>query len=463
MDNIIASIVDAYAIIMNTLSEYPIAQGAVATTLGIAVSAGVGIILWKGPVYIYNLFKRQFVTTLRFNSHGTGWSDAQQVQFNALLNWYSKTWWFKLSRVITLNMIRSSEYVIGPGAGNHFFMFKGRLFIMSIEELSVHGDVRSKYVVNVHMLGRSHKVINALMDSFLVVKKNQYKTIDAYISSSSTDWEYGGEIKERSIDTIILPEEVYNKIFQKSIEFVKNADWYYKRGISYKLTYLLYGEPGTGKSSIAKTLASYLKRDLYIVSSNTSPNILIKLFQKASGGIVLIEDIDAFGYTKSRSGEENNIKNESNVPGIKYSDDKKSSNGEQMNNTHKSDNVQNKFQSVLDDINDSVLSGLLNALHGVVDMDDVIIIMSTNHPEKLDPALIRDGRVDERVHIPRLSDAEIKRYIKLFFPDYIIDNNEVFEPLPGATVQKAFLNNKNSVDDFIKSLKSIKPITKEYM
>lgn len=463
MNNIIASIADAYAIIMNTLSEYPIAQGAVATTLGIAVSAGVGIVLWKAPVYLYKIFKNQFFTWLVFNSHGTGWDDAQQVQFNSLLNWYSKTWWFRLSRVMTLNMIRQSDYVIGPGAGTHFFIFKYRLFIMHIEEKDVIGDTRTKYKVYIQMLGRNHKKLYELMDTFLDLKDNAYKTIDVYISGTNSDWEYGGEIKERSIDTIILPEEVYNKIFQKSIEFVKNADWYYKRGISYKLTYLLYGEPGTGKSSIAKTLASYLKRDLYIVSSNTSPNILIKLFQKASGGIVLIEDIDAFGYTKSRSGEENNIKNESNVPGIKYSDNKKSSNGKQMNNTHKSDNVQNKFQSVLDDINDSVLSGLLNALHGVVDMDDVIIIMSTNHPEKLDPALIRDGRVDERVHIPRLSDAEIKRYIKLFFPDYIIDNNEVFEPLPGATVQKAFLNNKNSVDDFIKSLKSIKPITKEYM
>lgn len=456
MSDIISSIANAYGSIMNTLSEYPVAQGAVATTLGIAVSAGVGIILWKGPVYIYNLFKRQFVTTLRFNSHGTGWSDAQQVQFNALLNWYSKTWWFKLSRVITLNMIRSSEYVIGPGVGNHFFMFKGRLFIMSIEELSVHGDVRSKYVVNVHMLGRSHKVINALMDSFLVVKKNQYKTIDAYISSSSTDWEYGGEIRERSIDTVILPKDVHDAIFKRSLEFTKNADWYYSRGISYKLTYLLYGEPGTGKSSIARTLASYLGRDLYIVSPSTTPSILLTLFQKASGGIVLIEDIDAFGYTKSRSGE-NDIKGE-----LSSKDNASKSNNDSVKHSASIDDTEH-LRSIIDDMNSSTLSGLLNALHGVVDMDDVIIIMSTNHPEKLDPALIRDGRVDERVHVPRLGDAEIKQYIKLFFPDYVIDDNIVFEPLPGATVQKAFLNNKTNVEGFIKSLKDIKPITKEYM
>merc|ERR1712187_1052810 len=42
------------------------------------------------------------------------------------------------------------------------------------------------------------------------------------------------------------------------------------------------------------------------------------------------------------------------------------------------------------------LSGILNALDGVVDSPNRILIMTTNHPEKLDPALIRPGRIDKK-------------------------------------------------------------------
>merc|ERR1711862_960630 len=43
------------------------------------------------------------------------------------------------------------------------------------------------------------------------------------------------------------------------------------------------------------------------------------------------------------------------------------------------------------------LSGLLNVLDGVVDTPDRILIMTTNHPEQLDPALIRPGRIDKKI------------------------------------------------------------------
>merc|ERR1711941_184416 len=49
-----------------------------------------------------------------------------------------------------------------------------------------------------------------------------------------------------------------------------------------------------------------------------------------------------------------------------------------------------------DDLN---LAGLLNVLDGVVDSPGRILVMTTNHPEKLDPALIRPGRINQRLHM----------------------------------------------------------------
>merc|ERR1711998_473813 len=43
------------------------------------------------------------------------------------------------------------------------------------------------------------------------------------------------------------------------------------------------------------------------------------------------------------------------------------------------------------------LSGLLNVLDGVVDTPERIVVMTTNHPEILDPALIRPGRIDQKI------------------------------------------------------------------
>lgn len=45
------------------------------------------------------------------------------------------------------------------------------------------------------------------------------------------------------------------------------------------------------------------------------------------------------------------------------------------------------------------LSGLLNVLDGVVDTPARVVVMTTNHPEKLDPALIRPGRINKRIHL----------------------------------------------------------------
>lgn len=45
------------------------------------------------------------------------------------------------------------------------------------------------------------------------------------------------------------------------------------------------------------------------------------------------------------------------------------------------------------------LAGLLNVLDGVVDSPGRILVMTTNHPEKLDPALIRPGRINKQIHL----------------------------------------------------------------
>lgn len=61
------------------------------------------------------------------------------------------------------------------------------------------------------------------------------------------------------------------------------------------------------------------------------------------------------------------------------------------------------------------LSGLLNVLDGVASQEDGVLVMTTNHPEKLDQALIRPGRVDLKVEFQLADRGVVKNIFRLMF------------------------------------------------
>jgi hypothetical protein len=61
------------------------------------------------------------------------------------------------------------------------------------------------------------------------------------------------------------------------------------------------------------------------------------------------------------------------------------------------------------------LAGLLNVLDGVVDTPERIVVMTTNHPEILDPALIRPGRIDQRLLLGYMRWQNVVEMIKHYF------------------------------------------------
>jgi chaperone BCS1 len=62
-------------------------------------------------------------------------------------------------------------------------------------------------------------------------------------------------------------------------------------------------------------------------------------------------------------------------------------------------------------------SGFLNALDGVRSQEGQILFMTTNHKERLDPALLRPGRADVHVRLDHASEKQIKGLFNRFFPD----------------------------------------------
>ena len=100
-------------------------------------------------------------------------------------------------------------------------------------------------------------------------------------------------------------------------------------------------------------------------------------------------------------------------------------------------------------------SALLNCLDGAFYKHGLITIITTNHIEKLDEALLRTGRIDNKIEIPLPTDKEISEYLAVFYkkPTFVIQGK--FN-LKMSDVQEICLKNKNSIEGAIKLLNGAK-------
>ncbi|KAL6222365.1 hypothetical protein ACLB2K_005757 [Fragaria x ananassa] len=181
---------------------------------------------------------------------------------------------------------------------------------------------------------------------------------------------YGGSkscidlVHPATFDTVAMDPELKKMIIDDLDRFVERRELYKKVGKAWKRGYLLYGPPGTGKSSLIAAMANYLKFDIYdleLSSICSNSDLRRVLLSTTNRSIVVIEDIDCTVEIKNRESV--------GRPGTAAS----------------------KF----------TLSGLLNFIDGLWSCcgDERIIIFTTNHKDKLDPALLRPGRTDVHIHL----------------------------------------------------------------
>ncbi|KAL1973216.1 hypothetical protein VTN31DRAFT_5851 [Thermomyces dupontii] len=125
---------------------------------------------------------------------------------------------------------------------------------------------------------------------------------------------------------------------------------------------------------MAFAIASKFGLPIYMLNfGNITEERLIDLFgQLPRRCIVLLEDIDCIGISR------------------KYEVSSTSAHGTMVDGFRNASRAERESQALS-------LSALLNAIDGVAAPEGHILIMTTNHPEHLDPALIRPGRVDMQV------------------------------------------------------------------
>lgn len=255
------------------------------------------------------------------------------------------------------------------------------------------------------------------LEMFCIFVANQYarSKIDAVwtqkmFCNSGNNWKQESMgMNKRRIETVIMPNEENTLLLRTITDFVDSEDWYIERGINYKKAFLFYGPPGTGKTSMIKALSYEIKRHIHflnlsLVESDEQLNKLLSAIDLKTT-IIVIEDIDAMSnITHKRHDKPVEDKQADDTPAP--ADDKHKETGSRL-----------------------TLSGLLNQLDGLHNTHGMLLVMTSNHPEVLDEALIRDGRVDEKILFPSCTYDQIYMMFQNFYGDEIFTKNELLTVL----------------------------------
>ncbi|KAF7317765.1 putative mitochondrial chaperone BCS1-B [Mycena kentingensis (nom. inval.)] len=213
-------------------------------------------------------------------------------------------------------------------------------------------------------------------------------------------WRWNGARQKRPMSSIVLQPGVKEMLLADCKDFLCSEEWYAERGIPYRRGLLLHGVPGSGKTSLIHSLAGELGLDIYVISLSAkgmSDNTLTTLMGNVpSRCIVLLEDLDA-AFTRSVSRDS-------------------SSTGAPTSSSTTTATANTKEKDSESDGSTLSLSGLLNSLDGVAAAEGRLLFATTNHIERLDPALSRPGRMDVWVNFSNATKFQAEGIFKCFFP-----------------------------------------------
>lgn len=201
-----------------------------------------------------------------------------------------------------------------------------------------------------------------------------------YLATRWGDWDRRDELAARTPESVVLRAGVMDQLINDLDQFLNAEAKYVALGMPFHRGYMFHGPPGTGKSSVARALASHFGLDLYYLplgDLESDSNLTQMISRVPKRSVLLLEDIDTFGIARKRD-----------------------------------DGTDHATGSMIDP--GASLSGLLNALDGMATPHGLIVMMTTNKRDVLDDALVRDFRINIDQLIDYLDQDQLDRLLTQF-------------------------------------------------
>jgi hypothetical protein len=329
------------------------------------------------PTYIFGKLRYWATYTIHFD---------EKTQFYPQFSeWFSQTYPKKFRNVEVLLVLEEEHDRSWSGrrdwkmkfrqyADTNFILFQRRILWVSKNREKLEAaqspdhTYRNSYQISGLFAG---KAIRTLCEGIFQRKVEEVKAMGLRVATRSTydSWDIRTVQQVKSFDHLFFEDK--QKVIDDLNKFVERRDLYVKKRINYKRCYLFYGPGGTGKSSMAAAIADHLGHDLYVINlaNVKSDQALIHLATEIpKKSTVVMEDIDCVLKKRSVKGD-----------------------------------IKLNFSTVL------------NFLDGPTSPTECVMVMTTNHPESLDDALIRKGRVDFllKIDYPRPEDAS--EFMSMFY------------------------------------------------
>lgn len=215
----------------------------------------------------------------------------------------------------------------------------------------------------------------------------------------------------RSFDDVFI-SDADERLLKESLDaFVSKRNWYIEHNIGYHFGILLYGVPGSGKSSLAQAISEYINAKTMIISGDNLMDIPDQVFrgfiQSNTDGVdqfqtLIVEDVDC-GLTVDASMRR--------MIGAAIKGNKDA------------------------DKRTSGLATVLNQLDGINSLSNTVYVFTTNYIDKLDPALIRPGRIDLKIDIGYVTTETFNKFAKRHYGETVDPGMKIKDCLTFAELQ----------------------------
>uniref|UniRef100_G3WSP1 BCS1 homolog, ubiquinol-cytochrome c reductase complex chaperone n=1 Tax=Sarcophilus harrisii TaxID=9305 RepID=G3WSP1_SARHA len=303
----------------------------------------------------------------------------------------------------------STKFDFVPSPGSHFIWYQGKWIRVERNREKQMIDLQTGTPwesVTFTALGTDRRIFCSILKEAreLALQQQEGKTV--MYTAMGSEWRpFGHPRRRRPLKSVVLQKGLAERIIQDIREFINNPKWYSDRALAGELEHSI-------------CLLSLTDSSL----SDDRLNHLLSVAPQQS--LVLLEDVDA-AFLSRDLGKENPA----------------------------------KYQG----LGRLTFSGLLNALDGVASTEARIVFMTTNYVDRLDPALVRPGRVDLKEYVGYCSHWQLSQMFQRFYPEEPVSTAESFADrallaqgqLSAAQVQGHFMLFKNDPEGALKNVEAL--------